>query len=80
MGLAAVRWHARLSRMQGDPEEARRGPRTSDYVMWAVVGLTMVVVLRAVFAVDNALAQVLGLGYVALGGLLLWRRMQSLSR
>jgi hypothetical protein len=65
--------------MQGDPE-ARRRHRTSDYVMWVVVGLTMVVVLRAVFAVDNALAQVLGLGYVALGGLLLWRRMQSLSR
>jgi hypothetical protein len=79
MGLAAVRCHARLSRMQGGPE-ARRRPRISDYVMWAVVGLTMVVVLRAVFAVDNALAQVLGLGYVALGGLLLWRRMQSLSR
>lgn len=51
-----------------------------DYVMWAVVGLTMIVVLRAVILVDNPIARVVGLGYVALGALLLWRRRHSLRR
>lgn len=59
--------------------DARRRPRVIDFVMWAVVGLTMVVVLRAVFSIDNAFARVLGLGYGALGAFLLWRRKQSLS-
>jgi hypothetical protein len=62
-----------------DDHDARRRPRPIDYVMWTVVGLTMAVVLRAVFSVDNKFAQVLGLGYVALGALLLWRRRQSHS-
>jgi hypothetical protein len=48
--------------------------------MWAVVALTMVVVLGAVFSVDNAVAWSLGLGYVALGAVLLWRRWRYLSR
>lgn len=64
--------------MDGD-HVARRRPRAIDYVMWTVVGLTMAVVLRAVFSVDNKFAQVLGLGYVALGALLLRRRRQSHS-
>ncbi|MGH3365220.1 MAG: hypothetical protein ACRDOW_10860 [Nocardioidaceae bacterium] len=62
-----------------DDHDSRRRPRAIDYVMWTVVGLTMTVVLRAVFSVDNKFAQVLGLGYVALGALLLWRRRQSHS-
>ena len=61
-------------------EHVRRRPRAIDYVMWAVVTLTMVVVLRAVLSVDNAVAWVLGLGYVALGAVLLGRRWRSLSR
>ena len=61
-------------------EHARRRARAIDYVMWAVVALTMVVVLGAVFSVDNAVAWFLGLGYVALGAVLLWRRWRSLSR
>lgn len=61
-------------------EDARRRPRAIDYVMWVVVALTMVVMLRAVFSVDNAVAWILGLGYVALGAVLLWRRWRSLSR
>ena len=61
-------------------EHARRRPRAIDLVLWAVMALTMVVVLRAVFSVDNAVARVLGLGYVALGAVLLWRRWRSLSR
>lgn len=61
-------------------EHAIRRPRAIDYVMWAVVALTMVVVLGAVFSVDNVVAWFLGLGYVALGAVLLWRRWRSLSR
>jgi hypothetical protein len=48
--------------------------------MWAVVALTMVVVLRAAFSVDNAITWATGLAYVALGGMLMWRRWRSLSR
>jgi hypothetical protein len=65
----------RVQRIHG----ARRRPRAIDYLMWAVVGLTMAMVLRAVLSIDNPLAWRLGLGYVALGAVLMWRRRQSLS-
>lgn len=66
--------------MPSGEDHARRRPRAIDFVMWAVLALAMVVVLCAVFSVDNAVAGVLGLGYVALGAVLLWRRWRSLSR
>ena len=59
-------------------EDSRRRRRAFDYVMWAVVALTMVVVLHAVLSVDIAFALALGLGYVALGAVLLWRPWRSL--
>lgn len=71
--------HERLTVMRSE-EPVRRKPRATDYVMWAVVALTMVVVLAAVFSVDNAVAWAMGLVYAALGAVLLWRRWRSLSR
>ena len=71
--------HERLTAMRSEAH-ARRKPRATDYAMWAVVALTMVVVLAAVFSVDNAVVWAMGLVYVALGAVLLWRRWRSLSR
>ncbi len=79
MRPASCSSHGRLTAMRSE-EDVRRRPGATDYVMWAVVALTMVVVLRAVFSVDTAIAWVMGWAYVALGALLLWRRWRSLSR
>ena len=55
-----------------------RRPRTTDYVMWGLIALTMIVVCRAAFSIDNPIVRAIAVVYVALGAFLCWRRWRAL--
>jgi len=63
-----------------EPERSRPRPRAIDYIMWSVVALSMLLAARAVTRSTSPLWAVVGVAYIALGGVLMWWRWQNVQR
>jgi len=63
-----------------EPERSRPKPRAIDYVMWSVVALSMLLAARAVMRAPSLFWALVGMVYIALGGVLMWWRWQNVKR